>query len=491
MLVAYCLMSIPPLVRHMSSLLLIDEAGYGDSYIIYDVLHFRRTGTIYRDLSLPPYLPAQYSPMVYILYSLPGRIVAWESPFVGARLIVIAAFLGCIGIVISIVRTLIPVRRVWVWAPLLVCSISSMWDWTLQIRGDFPGICLSLLAIRLLLSRSRWAVPLAGICAGLAMQFKITFVAAVIAGALWLLIRQRWRHLATFAILAALSSVALYLLYAVREPRMLSQIFALSPGIADVRGDLGFMDQAVSDLVVLLAVLALPLAVSRLWPGGALIVMFAATSFAIAGLTDLQAGGNINYYFEGLFAVIPLAVLGVLRLLALARRHVTLGFFVVSLFGIHFVAPRAVLLFDRPASRSVESRNELFRHVERVLQGRHIFSTVPRLALLDPAPALMEPYLLSYMQRLGKADPTIIAERIRDSEFDVVITAAAPGAWRGISHIGPDLHDAVAAAYEPQCTLPGWLFHLPRDPRMLSKPLTQDLANIGCVPVPPGHAASW
>ena len=34
--------------------------------------------------------------------------------------------------------------------------------WVLQVRGDFPGICFELLAIRLLLSPSRWAMPMAG-----------------------------------------------------------------------------------------------------------------------------------------------------------------------------------------------------------------------------------------------------------------------------------------------------------------------------------------
>src|SRR3954452_23619253 len=49
------------------------EAGYGDSYILYDVNHFKSTGVIYRDLSVPPYLPAQYSPFVYMMYAIPGQ----------------------------------------------------------------------------------------------------------------------------------------------------------------------------------------------------------------------------------------------------------------------------------------------------------------------------------------------------------------------------------------------------------------------------------
>ncbi len=60
-------------------LFLLDEAGYGDSYVLYDVLHFQNTGEIYGDLSQPPYLPAQYSPLMYMLYSLPGNAIASET----------------------------------------------------------------------------------------------------------------------------------------------------------------------------------------------------------------------------------------------------------------------------------------------------------------------------------------------------------------------------------------------------------------------------
>src|SRR5215472_6210000 len=112
-LILVCLVGISLCVVEGLSLFRLDEAGYGDSYILYDVLHFQQTGTIYRDLSRPPYLPAQYSPLVYVLYSLPGRIAHSKNPFVGPRLIVITAFLMCVGIATTIVHTLIPSRLVW------------------------------------------------------------------------------------------------------------------------------------------------------------------------------------------------------------------------------------------------------------------------------------------------------------------------------------------------------------------------------------------
>src|SRR5262245_56098664 len=339
-LVLLCLINIPLLLGQISDLLLLNEVGYGDSYILYDVLNLQKTGVIYRDLSQEPYLPAQYSPLTYLMLSLPGRIVALDNPFLGPRLVVLAAFLLCVVIVISTVQTLIPTRLAWIWGALLACTVTSMWDWVLQIRGDFPGICFSLLAIRLLLSRSRWAVALAGVSAGLASQFKITFVAALGAGVLWLLMQRRWKDLAWFAVLGTMFSAGLYLLYSFREPRMLSQMLALSPGVLDVRGGLRLMYQALNEPVVLLSLLGLPTLNFSTWRRRALVLIFAAMSFVVAELADLQAGGNINYFFEGLFALIPLAVLGVLRITALARQRLTVGLFVAALFVIHFLVPR-------------------------------------------------------------------------------------------------------------------------------------------------------
>jgi len=167
----------------------LDDAGYGDSYILYDILHFQRTGVIYRDLTLPPYLPAQYSPFMYMLYSLPKGMTA--NPFSGPRLISLASFVLCVAMTVLLVRALIPVRIAWLWGVLMAGSVESMADWPLQLRGDFPAIFLSLSAMRLLLTRSTPMVMLAGVCAGLAPQFKVTYLASLVAGSLWLVLRRR------------------------------------------------------------------------------------------------------------------------------------------------------------------------------------------------------------------------------------------------------------------------------------------------------------
>jgi hypothetical protein len=63
-------------------------------------------------------------------------------------------------------------------------------------------------------------------------------------------------------------------------------------------------------------------------------------------------------------------------------------------------------------------------------------STVPRLALIDPVPTLTEPFLMSYLVRLGKIDPEPIVRQVRNGDFDVVITLAEREEnWRGCEPI--------------------------------------------------------
>ena len=462
----------------------LDEIGYGDSYVLYDVQHLQRTGEIYRDSSRPPYLPAQYSPLVYIVYSA----VKWNvsgNPFFAPRLAALAAFLLCIVMVLSIVRTLIPGRSARLWGLLLAASIGPMAPWVLQLRGDFLAIFFALATIRLLLSHRPHAAALAGLCAGLATQFKLVYVAALLAGLLWLLLRRKWSDCVIFGAAASVTSVGLYILFWLREPRMLRQMFALSPGIPDLPGCLKLICQALTTPVVLLALPALPLVLARRWPRWMLILLFTLISLSIGGLADIQAGGNLNYFFEGLFALCPLAVLGTLRLLAWCRGNVGLALFLIGLIFCQLLPLQGELYLRRAAIdyRAVAASNHLLRRTAAVLNGLRVFSTVPRLALLDPDPALMEPYLLSYLQRLHKIDMEPILERVRRGEFDVAVTADHDDGWRGVPHIASSLREVITAAYRPYCTLPGNILYLPRT-RPANGALVQRLVQIDCEPFP-------
>src|ERR1700680_432510 len=228
-----------------SRLYRLNEVNWGDSYILYDIMHFQKTGRLYRDLSQPPYLPAIYSPLVYLMYALPSHL-SGDNPFFGPRLFALAEFALCIWMVCSIVQALIPVRGAWIWGMLLAASIHCMGLWLGQLRADFAGIFFGLATVRLLLAHPRWVV-LAGICAGLALQFKITYVAPALAGGLWLLMQRQWKPLMRFAAAAALLSAGPYVVFWLREPGMIPQMFGLNPAIWDPVGCLKLILRALID----------------------------------------------------------------------------------------------------------------------------------------------------------------------------------------------------------------------------------------------------
>jgi hypothetical protein len=480
-------------IARQFSLFSMVEAGYGDSYILYDVQQYRSTGEIYRDLNAPPYLPAQYGPLLYRLYAMPAGL-PFDNPFLGPRLVALAVFFLSVSMVGVVVQALIPISTAWLWGVLLAISIKSLENWPIQLRGDFAGIFLSLSAIRLLLLRSPKAALAAGLCAGLAIQFKVTFVAATLSGVAWLLYQKRWRELGIFVAAELVTSGGLIAWFWLHEPRMITQMTAVAPGIRDVYGCILLLLRAIQEPVVLLALPTLPLLLRR-WPSWNLLFLYAVAAFAIGGITDVQAGGNINYFYEGLFALIPLSVLGIFRLVNWSR-DTRIAAFVTGLILIQFLLPsiRDVYLRRSEANpRTIMAINHRFRQMEETLQGRSIFSTVPRMALLDPHPALMEPYLLTYMLRLGKLDPQPMLERIRREEFDVVISGDYSTGWRGVPWVAPSIGAAIVAAYHPYCVvyLKGALFvFLPRH-RPEDSALVQKLEQIPCTAYRQGDGALW
>jgi hypothetical protein len=393
----------------------------------------------------------------------------------------LAAFLLCIAAATSIAQKLLPGQFVWLWALLLSGTVTSMSDWVLQIRGDLPGIFFSLMAMRFLLSESPWAIVVAGIAAGLATQFKFTFVAALGAGMLWLLIRRRFKDLAFFMMAGFFASAGLYFVFWLHEPRMIQHLSLLRIGFIDPVGCLLIMFKVFREPIVPLAVLAIPLAITNLPTGRALISIFALISYVIAAVTDLHPGGNINYFFEALFAILPLAAIGVARLLRLSRGNPTLAFFVFALFLGPFCRPiwpdLSSLIRDPKSSfRIVEAENASFRRLQDALQGLRIFTTNERLALLDPAPALINAF------SFWTINPAPIYHRIGAEEFDVVLNPSSANHYRGVYLITPGLHKAISDAYAPYCVVRSILVQLPRG-RPANGHFLEKLKGIGCEPL--------
>jgi hypothetical protein len=457
----------------------LKEIGYGDSYIFYGAQQFVKTGQIYPDVHNHDVIPSLYSPFLYIVLSLPMRIGAWAGSYVGPRLMVLAWFLVCLGLVASISRKLTDCP--WPVSVLLACSFWVFQGWIIQLRADFMSIGFALLAIRLLLEDRPWCYALAGAAAGFAVQFKITYISAGAAGFLWLLYQQKWKPLIVFTAMAALTSFGVYAVMRVREPYIFQNIFAMHAVVRDYSAVGHYLSRLTREPALLLGATMLPILVYRRWPQWTLPTLYLALSFASNALLSVQAGGNINYFFEGLLAITPFAAAGALwvRDHATGRVSVLIGLLIWGL-GIDPLIPSTIEAAH--VAKEVRVQNLYIQSLRRELAGKSVFSTTGWVSHLTETVAMPEPYLLSYLERGAKWDSDVWAAGIRQQKYDLVVTDLPQITFRSVPHVPPKIHVAIEEAYEPSHACPGiLLFH--RRGEIPDSGTTARFAAMGCRPV--------
>jgi len=366
---------------------------------------------------------------------------------------------------------------------------------------------------------------LAGASAGFATQFKLTYVAALAAGLLWLAINRRWKSLASFALGGALTSIGIYLFFVLREPRMLDGVLSLGKPITDITGLADSIHRVLAEPAALLGLAALPFLPWRSRGKWTLVVGFAAISFCIAAITDLQVGGNINYFYEAMFGLVPLAAFAILQL----RRpnYVVAGLFLAGLLlvdvptilwrdALRFEAPAcllglaafavwrirrsscavaglllcALLLIRSPlplgmealrivraAPASTAEQNRMTGVFRAAFRDRQVLSFVPNATACAYEADMVDPFAVSYFERVGKLDLHPLAGQIRAQAFDMIVTSIGPASYRGIDLVSPTLGSAIREAYRPFCEMAGVEILLPRN---AEDALTGRLIGLGC-----------
>ena len=470
-----------------------EEAGNGDLYNLVSVERFLKTGQIYPQL-LPEDLPSQYSPMLYCLIALPTRLFPADNPYLPGRVFELLIFAATIALVGSIARKLIPSRWAAVITVLFAICYDTLWPWPGQLRGDFPAIFCSLAAMRLLLSRNRRWVIVAGLLAGFETQFKITMVTAAASGFLWLAWRREWKALAQFTAAALVTSAGIYGAFAVLEPHMVENLRkTFGTPVPDPKGAIEMLKYALREPVFLLSLAALPVALVR-WPKRFLLpAIYCAVSFSIAAATVVQIGGSQNYFYEAMFSIAPLAFWGwlYLRWKTVPIAALFTGLLLLTLY----VLPAATALpgIVKGATVGVEQRNRAGVALRGALRGKHVLSMVANAANFTPEVVLSEPGLIATLERAHKMDSTFLAKRVESREFDLVIVPAEAAYWRRMPIITPTVRAAIEESYEPYSRFGPWLMMVPKG--LVRNPeFTASLDGIGAVRVScPGDQActSW
>ena len=462
----------------------LDDVGYPDSSTLLIVREFVRTGHMYLGVHSPPYLVTLYGPLTYAFLSLPYRVAGavGVSPMVAVRLTLVGGVLLCLAMVFVLSRRLSGRSSVAWLCVLFALSTPALAAWTTQVRPDFLGLGLALLCLYLFLRPDARRLSLAAIAsASLALLIKQTYVAAPAAIFLYLLYRRRWRAAAFWSVGVAVVVAGGYLLTLWREPMMLEHLAALRDPLFEVRGALVIILGAIAVPVVPFAVIGGVAEFRSGGDAGRLLVLYCVMAWLVALATILQVGGNINYFWEPLFASAVLAGPG-LRVMQrqLGRAQAVAGGLALALlFALTLTQDLAVFQGSYFQWRDRTRSRANWELLTSVVSGKRLLSTMPAITLLSASPEMPDPYLNAVLERQGRWSSAPVVAELEAARYDLIIETgqydllvSGGGDWfRGIAMWSDEMRAALMRAYEPVCSFEGlglWLpRHRPRDPDLL------------------------
>jgi hypothetical protein len=431
------------------------EAEYGEAIIYAQAGRVLRGEPLYRPLDGPPYTVVAYTPLYYGVAAglrwllgpgwLPGRMVSYGAALVTA---------ACVG---HLARRATGDGRAGVLAAALFVALGFPGrsdPWYALYKEDVLGVALSVTSITLLAGRAgRARVVASGLLAGLAFLTKQTFVAAALAGVIWLWARDR----ASAGVFA--STCLAVVVGTIARLEFLSRSFIANAVLANV---VPFsMDALWPGLRVLLHFQAgaLALAAGHVlgrqrggsgWRADLLSLYWAASFLPLAGLA--KVGSNYNYWIELAASTAVLATIGTWD--ALRRRGlwgaapplpaaVLLGSLLVVLPSLGRAAVPVLGLAEVEGSRAAE----LGPVVERVRAqpGPVLADPLDVVALADKE-ILFEPYLFSILAMNGRWDPEPLIRRICDRQIGLVVLGwplDAPPTYHGYPYWVAPILEAV------------------------------------------------
>jgi hypothetical protein len=444
------------------------DTSYPESAIVQTALWAKQTGHLYPALNAPPYTPAPYGPLFYLMIAA-GAKIAGGYPYstrVLLRVVVFACYLlvGCTGYRLARDTVDAP-RRLAFLAAAVIWAAPFVLFWNVTVRPDFPALLASFVAVWIVARRERLtlrAMLLAGLCCAAAVLIKQSLVAAPLAIALWLIARRAWQHLAAFVLVAAaaVAGVVGYLLLAGEPVLAEMSVIRHSPMAIGA----GLYSFAVTLSLGLAVVITAAGIAGFLWAGRAadwrlgLLALYWLIASLVALATLAQIGSNANYLVEewSIAAVLSIAVLPQLenKWTSLAP-SLRLG--IVA--GLVLLATQNLLSIRRPADpvRAYRFDN---------LRGLHLLSNDPSLTAHGENPELLDPFLAGLLAGAHVWSPEGIRNEIRRQDFDVIFLKLADGKpveWHHQPFLSPEILQPAVASYRPLCRSTNMLVLEPRD----------------------------
>jgi hypothetical protein len=340
-----------------------------------------------------------------------------------------------------------------------------------------------------ILSNRRFSRIGAAICAGFAVLVKQTYLAVPLAIICWYIYNRRYKDVALWTACFAVTVGAGYGILLWREPLMLQHIGAMRKPILDYHGALEIVLDAVSQPVAPFAALGGIVAFRNRTPDRLLLLIYWVVAWLMAILTIIQAGGNINYFWEPLMASAILAgpVLWELhREVKQAPLFVTAIIYVLLLRSFLPTVRNNLNIFGRNYQyvRNYHVWRAKWESFLRVVSGRRLLSTFPDVAIHSKTPEILDPFFIASLEIRGMWNSGPIIAQIDAAEYDLIIIqkgqAEKEDFYRAIPKWSHRIWSAVKRRYTPVCMFEEMEIWLPWKG---SNELFRDLLAIGCAPV--------
>jgi hypothetical protein len=443
-----------------------NDVGYPESATLLRVGEFAGSGSMYPDINRPPYLVTLYGPLTYALLATPyiAAKAAGIDPQALVRLTIAGAFCLSVLLIFLIGNRLYGSRpAAWLCA-LFAVSALPLASWTTQIRPDLLALSITLLSAYLFLTaRGKRQLLAAALCAGTALLVKQTFIALPLAILSWFIVGRRYKDALSWAAVVMLTVSLGYTIAWWREPLMLQHIAALSHPVREYHYGFGLIWLALLQPAAPFAAIGGALGLQKRSSEQFLFVLYCAFAWLVAILTIPQIGGNVNYFWEPLFASALLAgpALGELQRKA-PRTPIAATFLLLLLFFRSFFPMlRDELVYLKTCyadARDYRSRKAKWESLLAVVSGRKLLSTLPALTLHSSTPEVPDPYLNSVLALAGTWSFRPVIDQINAGQFELIITGSGEAeghrgdGYRGVRNWNDDkMWTALKQTYTLAC----------------------------------------
>jgi hypothetical protein len=279
--------------------------------IVYSLRAVWGPTDVYRDYSRPPYATTPYPPLYYLLSGTVAKALGpdVDSSYRAGRLVTALSLVIALAMVYLSIRSRTRSLAAALVSVASATTLSFAFVWSISCRPDVLALALSLTGLRIFATRVRMSEAMALAAFAMAVMSKQSFLAAPLSVAAWLYMHHKRAECMRFCIiLACVVGISCALLQWYSRGLFINNVVLanVAPLVLSQPLRLGAKFAIDGAIPLSLAVMG-----ALLRKGGGrrhtLDELYFSSSLAIALVTSLKVGADMNYFIEPGFAVTLLA----------------------------------------------------------------------------------------------------------------------------------------------------------------------------------------